>query len=30
VLTTTHEMLSVGTEVGDADVAIPAGFREKK
>jgi hypothetical protein len=30
VLTTTHEMLSVDTTVSDADVAVPAGFKEKK
>ena len=29
VLTTTHEMLSVDTTVADADVAIPANYRER-
>jgi hypothetical protein len=29
-LTTTSEVLSVGTSATDADVAIPAGFKEKK
>ena len=28
--TSTHELLSVGTTVADADLAIPAGFKEKK
>jgi hypothetical protein len=30
VLTTTSETLSIDTSVSDADVAIPAGFKEKK
>ena len=30
VLTTTNDLLSVATTVADADVAIPAGFKEKK
>jgi hypothetical protein len=30
VLTTTHELLSVGTSVTDVDVALPAGYKEKK
>lgn len=30
VLTTTHEMLTVATSAADGDVAIPAGFKEKK
>lgn len=29
-MTTTREVLSLGTTVSDADVAIPAGFKEKK
>jgi hypothetical protein len=29
-MTTTHELLSVSTTVSEADVAIPAGFRETK
>ena len=29
VMTTTHEVLSVSTEVAPGDVAIPAGFKEK-
>jgi hypothetical protein len=29
-LTTTHETLSIGTTVAPEDVAIPAGFKEKK
>jgi hypothetical protein len=30
VMTTTHELLKVATGVSDADVAMPAGFKEKK
>lgn len=30
VFTSTHEVLSIDTTVSDADVAIPAGFREKQ
>jgi hypothetical protein len=30
VLTTTHELLSIDTSVTDADVALPANFKEKK
>ena len=30
VLTTTHELLSVNTTVPDGDLAIPAGYKEKK
>jgi len=30
VMTTTHDMLSVGTAVSAADVAIPEGYKEKK
>ncbi len=30
VLTSTHELLKVATGLADADVAIPAGFKEKK
>jgi hypothetical protein len=30
VMTTTHELLKVSTGVSDADVSIPAGFKEKK
>lgn len=30
VMTTTHELLSVDTTVADSDVALPAGFKEKK
>jgi mevalonate kinase len=30
VLTTTHDMLSIDTTVTSEDVAIPAGFKEKK
>lgn len=30
VLTTTDDLLSIGMSVSDADVAIPAGFKEKK
>ncbi|MEZ5318028.1 MAG: hypothetical protein R2752_11560 [Vicinamibacterales bacterium] len=30
LFTTTHEVTSVSTTVSDADVAIPAGFKEKK
>lgn len=30
VLTTSHELLSVDTTVADADVAIPANFRERR
>ena len=29
-LTSTHELLSIATTASDADVAIPAGFKEKK
>lgn len=29
ILTTTHEMLSIDTTVADADVAIPANYRER-
>jgi hypothetical protein len=29
VLTTTHERLSIDATVSDADVAVPAGFRER-
>jgi hypothetical protein len=29
MMTTTHEVESVSTSVSDADVAIPAGFKEK-
>jgi len=28
--TSTHELMSVGTEASDGDVAIPVGFKEKK
>jgi hypothetical protein len=30
VMTTTHDMLSVGTSVSAADVAMPEGYKEKK
>lgn len=30
VMTTMHEMLTVATSATDADVAVPAGFKEKK
>ena len=30
VMTMNHELLKVSTDVGDADLAIPAGFKEKK
>ena len=30
VMTTTHDLLSVDTTVDDADVAVPAGYKEKK
>lgn len=30
LMTTTHELLKIETSVSDADVAIPAGFKEKK
>jgi len=30
ILTSTHEVLSIQTSAADADVAVPAGFREKK
>jgi hypothetical protein len=30
VMTTTHDMLSVETSVADADLAMPAGYKEKK
>jgi hypothetical protein len=30
VMTTTHELLKIATGVSDSDVAIPAGFKEKK
>jgi hypothetical protein len=29
-MTSTHEMLSISSTVADADVAVPAGFKEKK
>jgi hypothetical protein len=30
IMTTNHELLSVSTSVAEADVSIPAGFKEKK
>jgi hypothetical protein len=29
-MTSTHEMLSISSTATDADVAVPAGFKEKK
>jgi hypothetical protein len=29
-MTSTHEVLRVSTDVTDTDVAIPAGFKERK